>query len=57
MSLEDCFNIFDELLTPRCHAPRINVNKPIHLCATSPSGDICGGDAGGALASLDKDNK
>ena len=57
MSLEDCFNIFDELFTPSCYPPRINASEPIHLCATSLSGDICTGDAGGALAALDKDNK
>ena len=57
MSLEDCFNTFDELLTPWCPSLRIYVDEPIHLCATSLSGDICNGDAGGALAALDKDNK
>ena len=57
LSLDECFNMFDELFTPSCFPPRINTSVPIHICATSPSGDICQGDSGGALVSLDKDNK
>ena len=57
MSLEDCHSTFDELFTPTCTPPRINTSVPIHICATSPSGDICQGDSGGALVTLDKDNK
>ena len=55
MSNLDCFALLDEL--DDCSPPRIRTSPPIHLCATSPAGDLCTGHTGGALAALDKDNK
>ena len=53
---QDCYDIFDELYTPRCPAPKI---YPENLCAKSldGDGDICQGDSGGGLVALDKNNR
>ena len=53
-SNQDCYKISDELLTPRCPAPRI---APVSLCATSIFRFPCSGDARRGLVAMDSYKK
>ena len=53
-SLEDCYDIFDEIFTPTCSSAKIDTERNIHICASSTAGDICNGDLGSGLVILDK---
>ena len=53
-SLEDCYETFDELRTPSCASAQIETENKIHICASSVAGDICNGDSGSGLVTLDK---
>ena len=54
MPHEECFDLYEELRTPRCSAPRI---FPVNVCAKFELGDICQGDSGGGLVTLDKSRR
>ena len=56
-SLEDCYDIYDDIFTPYCSSAKIDTERNIHICASSLVGDICNGDGGSGLAILDKLNK
>ena len=45
-----CYDLFDELKTPYCPAPKID---QVNLCASSSTGDMCSGDSGGGLVTFD----
>ena len=45
-----CYDLFDELRTGYCPAPKID---QVNLCASSATGDICSGDSGGGLVAFD----
>ena len=51
MEPHTCFDLFDELKTPYCPAPKID--PEVNLCAGSSTGDICSGDSGGGLVAFD----
>ena len=53
-SLEDCYETFDDIRTPRCAAAQIDTENKIHICASSVAGGICYGDSGSGLVTLDK---
>ena len=53
-SLGDCYELFDDLRTPNCPGPQIEEDGNVHICAASDSGDICNGDSGSGLVTVDK---
>ena len=56
-TLKDCHRTFDEIFSPGCPSARISEDEPVHICATSPTADICNGDSGGGLVILDNEKK
>ena len=47
----ECIQLFDDVSSRACPAPR--VSNTVNLCATSITGDVCKGDSGGGLVTLD----
>jgi len=50
-TLESCNETFYDLFTSQ-DCPSANIQDSVNLCATSLSGDICAGDSGGGLVTL-----
>ena len=56
-SLGDCYDTFDYIFTPKCSSAQIDQEEKVHICGSSPAGDICSGDSGSGLTVIDKDVK
>ena len=50
-TLENCNETFYVLYDVGCPIGKVS---SVNLCATSPSGDICQGDSGGGLVTIDR---
>ena len=48
---EECSQVFEDVSSRACPAPQ--VSHTVNLCATSLTGDVCKGDSGGGLVTLD----
>ena len=49
----ECRALFEDIFSRACPVPR--VSHTVNLCATSLTGDVCKGDSGGGLVTLDSD--
>ena len=47
----ECSQLFDDVSSRACPAPR--VSNTVNLCASALTGDVCKGDSGGGLVTLD----
>ena len=50
-SQSSCRSVFADVFSRSCPVPR--VSHTVNLCATSLTGDVCKGDSGGGLVTLD----